>query len=101
MLRSVTLLETRRFLDERGWFSESFSARKLGSEGITAAFVQDNLALSHSPGTLRGLHFQAPPYAQAKLMSCLSGAMFDVAVDIRKGSPTYGRWVGAELSASN
>lgn len=101
MLRSVRLLETHRFVDERGWFSETFSARKLEDEGIDVTFVQDNLALSHAPGTLRGLHFQAPPHAQAKLVRCISGAVFDVAVDIRKGSPTYGRWAGAELSAAN
>ena len=97
----VTLLTPRRHRDERGWFSETFNARSLAGQGIDVAFVQDNQALSHAAGTLRGLHFQAPPHAQAKLVSCLRGRIYDVAVDLRKGSPSYGKWVGAELSAEN
>jgi dTDP-4-dehydrorhamnose 3,5-epimerase len=97
----VRLLTPKRHGDERGWFSETFNARGLAEKGIDLAFVQDNHVLSHAIGTLRGLHFQAPPHAQAKLISCVRGAIFDVAVDLRKGSPTYGRWVGAELSAAN
>jgi dTDP-4-dehydrorhamnose 3,5-epimerase len=98
---AVRLLTPRRHRDDRGWFSETFRAADFASEGISASFVQDNQALSHMRGTLRGLHFQAPPHAQAKLIRCLRGGVFDVVVDLRKGSPTYGKWVGAELTAAN
>ncbi|MFI5014598.1 MAG: dTDP-4-dehydrorhamnose 3,5-epimerase [Hyphomicrobiales bacterium] len=100
-MAGVRLLTPPRHSDERGWFSETFNARSLAEAGIDIAFVQDNQALSHAVGTLRGLHFQAPPHAQAKLVHCLRGGIFDVVVDLRKGSPTYGRWVSAELSAQN
>jgi dTDP-4-dehydrorhamnose 3,5-epimerase len=97
----VRLLRPKRHLDERGWFSETFKASDFACAGAATRFVQDNQSLSHMRGTLRGLHFQAPPRAQAKLVRCLRGAVFDVAVDLRKGSPTYGRWVAAELTAEN
>jgi dTDP-4-dehydrorhamnose 3,5-epimerase len=86
--------------DARGWFVESYSKRRLAEMGIDEEFVQDNHSFSAAKGTLRGIHFQAPPHAQAKLVRCLAGAIWDVAVVLRKGSPTYGRWVAAELSAA-
>jgi len=97
----VQLIEPRRFGDERGWFTEFYSVRAFAERGIDDVFVQDNHSLSAPAGTLRGLHFQAPPAAQAKLVRCIAGAIWDVAVDARRGSPTYGRWVAAELSADN
>ncbi len=97
----VTLIEPRRFADERGWFTEVYSERAFAERGITVRFVQDNHSLSVSVGTVRGLHFQTPPHGQAKLVRCIRGRVFDVAVDVRRGSPTLGRWVGAELSADN
>lgn len=100
-LDGVLTITPRRFQDERGLFAETYSRQRYAEAGITAEFVQDNHSVSAQVGTLRGLHFQAPPRAQAKLVRCGWGAIFDVAVDIRKGSPTYGKWVGAELSAEN
>ena len=100
-LSGVIEITPARFGDDRGFFSESYSARALAEHGITTTFVQDNHSLSSAVGTIRGLHFQAPPYAQDKLVRCGKGALFDVAVDIRRGSPTYGRWYGAELSFEN
>lgn len=90
-----------RFGDHRGFFAETYSRRVYTEKGMGDEFVQDNHSLSASVGTVRGLHFQAPPHAQAKLVRCGRGAIFDVAVDIRWGSPTYGRWVGYTLSAQN
>jgi dTDP-4-dehydrorhamnose 3,5-epimerase len=98
---SVLLVRPRRFGDTRGWFSESWNAQRFAGWGISVDFCQDNHSLSHSPGTLRGLHFQSPPNAQAKLVRCTRGAIFDVAIDIRRESPTYRHWVSAELSAEN
>jgi dTDP-4-dehydrorhamnose 3,5-epimerase len=98
---SPTVIIPRRLGDERGWFSETYNARRLAEHGIHNIFCQDNQSLTRAPGTLRGLHFQRPPFAQAKLVRCLAGRIFDVAVDIRRGSPTFGRWVGTELSAEN
>ncbi len=86
--------------DARGWFTESYSKRRLAELGIDEDFVQDNHSFSATRGTLRGLHFQIPPHGQAKLVRCLAGAIWDVAVDVRKGSPSYGKWVGCELTAS-
>jgi dTDP-4-dehydrorhamnose 3,5-epimerase len=96
----VKLLTPTRHLDGRGWFSETFKASDFASDPAVL-FVQDNQAFSGAPGTLRGLHFQVPPHAQAKLIRCVRGAVFDVAVDLRKGSPSYGKWVTAELTAQN
>jgi dTDP-4-dehydrorhamnose 3,5-epimerase len=93
------LIRTRRFGDERGWFSESYNADRYAAVGIADAFLQDNHSFSAARGTLRGLHFQALPHAQAKLVRCIAGAIWDVAVDLRHGSPTRGRWVGATLTA--
>ena len=98
----VLLITPARHGDERGWFSESFRQSALDEAGFTGgAFVQDNHVRSTREGILRGLHFQKPPHAQDKLLRCVRGAIMDVAVDIRTGSPTYGHWVGAELSAEN
>ena len=100
-LPGVLLLEPRRFGDARGFFSESWNRKTMATHGIYTDFVQDNHSMSGAVGTVRGLHFQAPPSAQAKLVRCGRGAFFDVAVDIRRGSPTYGAWVGYELSFDN
>lgn len=100
-LPGVFLLEPRRYGDHRGFFSESWSQRVMAEAGLDFAFVQDNHSLSRARGTVRGLHFQSPPHAQAKLVRCGRGSIFDVAVDIRRGSPTYGQWTGAELSFDN
>lgn len=97
----VKLVTPPRFGDDRGFFSETYNAEKFKAAGIDADFVQDNHSLSAQAGTVRGLHFQAPPFAQAKLVRVLRGAIVDVAIDVRKGSPTYGKWVKAELSAEN
>lgn len=91
----------RRFEDARGWFSETFNAASLAEPLNGLAFVQDNQALTRAPGTLRGMHFQRPPKAQDKFVRVLKGAVLDVAVDIRAGSPTFGKWVSAVLSAEN
>lgn len=95
------LIQSRRLADTRGWFTEVYSKTVFAQLGITCCFVQDNHSLSAHKYTLRGLHFQTPPRAQDKLVRCIRGRVFDVAVDIRKGSPTYGQWVAAELSADN
>lgn len=100
-LPGVLILIPRRFGDARGWFSEVWSQRTLADAGIEMDFVQDNHSYSRDSGTVRGLHFQSPPQAQAKLVRCARGRVFDVAVDIRLGSPTFGRWTGIELSAEN
>lgn len=100
-LPEVLLIRPRRFGDDRGWFEETWNDKRLKEAGVDAAFVQDNQSLSRTPGTVRGLHFQAPPFAQAKLVRVAAGAILDVAVDIRRSSPRYGRWVAAELSAEN
>ena len=97
----VFLIKPLRRGDHRGWFSETFKASWLADQGVTHPFVQDNTAFSAAKGTLRGLHFQSPPHAQAKLVSVIQGRILDVAVDARKGSPTYGRYVSAELDAQN
>ncbi|KAE9629287.1 dTDP-4-dehydrorhamnose 3,5-epimerase [Parasedimentitalea maritima] len=100
-LSGVLLLTPRRFGDARGFFSETWNRARMAEHGITIDFVQDNHSVSAQIGTLRGLHFQSPPHAQDKLVRCGRGALFDVAVDARAGSPTYGQWVGYELSAEN
>ncbi|WP_323008438.1 dTDP-4-dehydrorhamnose 3,5-epimerase [Paracoccus sp. (in: a-proteobacteria)] len=101
-LGGVLVLVPRRFGDVRGFFCESWSGRTLRNAGLDLPeFVQDNHSLSAAAGTLRGLHFQAPPHAQGKLVRCGRGRLFDVAVDIRKGSPSYGQWTGVELSFEN
>jgi dTDP-4-dehydrorhamnose 3,5-epimerase len=98
-LPDVLLVEPKVFGDTRGYFFESYNARRYAEAGIAATFVQDNVSLSQR-GVLRGLHFQHP-YGQGKLVGVLKGEVFDVAVDVRRGSPTFGRWVGECLSAEN
>ncbi len=97
----VKLITPKRHGDARGYFSEVYNARSFKEAGVTCDFVQDNESLSAQKGTLRGLHFQAPPFAQAKLVRVLAGTVVDVAVDARKSSPTFGQWVKAKLSAEN
>lgn len=97
----VKLVTPARFQDDRGFFSETYNEEKFKAAGIDADFVQDNHSISARAGTVRGLHFQSPPFAQAKLVRVLRGAIVDVAVDVRKGSPTFGKWVSAELSAES
>jgi dTDP-4-dehydrorhamnose 3,5-epimerase len=98
---AVKLVRPRRLGDERGWFMETFNAARYAELGIDCAFVQDNHSMSRDVGVLRGLHWQAPPYAQAKLVRCVRGRIWDVAVDVRAGSPTFGNWVAAELTGNN
>lgn len=95
---SILLIEPRRHVDARGWFAETYSTTRLAALGIDCAFPQDNQSWSRSAGTVRGLHFQRPPSAQAKLVACLKGRIFDVVVDLRVGSPSYGRSLGVELT---
>lgn len=97
---SVRLIRTRRFGDARGWFSETYNGDRFAAAGIKTNFVQDNHSWSAQIGTLRGIHFQRAPHAQAKLVRCLRGRIFDVAVDLRRSSPSFSHWVAAELSAA-
>ncbi len=97
----VKLIIPPKFGDARGFFSEVFKQSVFDGAGIAVQFVQDNMSLSNAKGTIRGLHFQTPPFAQAKLVRCPRGAIWDVAVDIRAGSPTFGHHVAAILSAEN
>ncbi len=101
LLPDVLILEPARHGDSRGFFSESWNGARMSEAGIDIPFVQDNHSMSDAPGTLRGLHFQSPPYAQAKLVRCGRGSLLDVAVDIRKGSPTFGKWHTETLSFEN
>ncbi|MBS0502391.1 MAG: dTDP-4-dehydrorhamnose 3,5-epimerase [Proteobacteria bacterium] len=95
----VIRITPKRFADPRGWFSETYQRDRFKAAGIAVDFVQDNQSFSAPAGTLRGIHFQSPPHAQAKLVRCLKGRIWDVAVDLRNGSPTYGQSVAAELTA--
>jgi dTDP-4-dehydrorhamnose 3,5-epimerase len=98
-LEGVLEIVPDRHEDERGYFSETYNAQALARHGVDIVFVQDNHSLSRQSGVLRGLHFQLPPFAQAKLLRVTRGRIYDVAVDIRKKSATFGQWVGLELSA--
>jgi dTDP-4-dehydrorhamnose 3,5-epimerase len=98
-LDGVKLVRTRRFGDQRGYFVETWNRRSFAANGLDADFVQDNVSLSRSVGTIRGLHYQREPFAQAKLIRVLRGAILDVAVDLRRASPTFGRHVSIVLSA--
>ena len=97
----IKLLAPKRFGDSRGFFAETYNFQRYEKFGITERFVQDNHSVSKTAGTVRGLHFQCPPAAQGKLIRCGRGAIFDVAVDIRIGSPTFGAWEGYELTEEN
>jgi dTDP-4-dehydrorhamnose 3,5-epimerase len=100
-IKGPLLITPARFKDARGFFSETYSAPSLAEAGINLTFVQDNHSMSVEPGIVRGLHFQVPPHAQDKLVRVVSGKILDVAVDIRKGSPTFGRHLAVELSSEN
>ena len=97
----VLIIEPDVFTDDRGWFSETYNKKKLEELGIGCDFVQDNSSFSKEKWTLRGLHLQNGPYSQSKLVRCVRGAIMDVAVDVRKDSPTYKQWVSVELSEEN
>src|SRR2546423_7852424 len=100
-LGGVYLLDPRRFADERGFFAPSFSASEFAARGMASLFVEGNISYSARRGTLRGMHYQAAPHGQAKLVRCTRGAVYDVVADLRPDSPTYGEWVGVELTAEN
>jgi dTDP-4-dehydrorhamnose 3,5-epimerase len=100
-LPGVLLLKPRRFVDGRGYFVEVFSERTFSNAGVKTGFVQENQSYSIKAGTIRGLHFQVPPAPQAKLVRVLRGAIFDVAADLRQGSPTYGQWISKILTAEH
>lgn len=100
-LEGVVILEPKVFGDHRGWFTESWSKRTMEEAGLHYEFLQDNHSFSAQKGTLRGIHFQMDPYAQAKLVRCTKGAVLDVAVDLRKDSPNYKKWAAVELSEEN
>jgi dTDP-4-dehydrorhamnose 3,5-epimerase len=95
----VVLIKPKRFADARGWFSETYNRARFAELGVEVEFVQDNHSLSRPAGVLRGLHFQTPPHAQSKLVRCVRGRIWDIAVDLRAGSPTYAQSVSAELTA--
>ena len=97
----IKIIETKKFGDNRGYFSETFNLQALHDSGINLNFIQDNQSLSVDKNVIRGLHFQSPPYAQDKLLRCLTGSIMDVAVDIRKDSPTYGKHITKLISAEN
>ena len=100
-LPGVVILEPQVFGDHRGWFMESWSEKNMQDIGLDVHFVQDNQSFTAKKGTIRGIHYQQNPMAQAKLVRVVRGAVVDIAVDIRKGSPTYGQWTSVELSAEN
>lgn len=100
-IKDVLVIEPDIFKDKRGYFFESYNKEKYKKFGINNDFIQDNCPFSKKKGTLRGLHFQNKPYMQAKLVSCTKGAVLDVAVDLRKNSPTYKKWVGVKLTEKN
>lgn len=100
-LKGIYVIEVERFEDERGFFASSFSQREFAERGLRSAFVESNISYNQRRGTLRGLHYQAAPFGQAKLVRCTRGAIFDVAVDLRADSSTFREWVGVELTAEN
>lgn len=100
-VKDLLIIEPNVFFDNRGWFSEIYNERVLNESGISIKFIQDNHSYSSQKGVLRGLHFQNEPYAQTKLVRCTRGKIWDVAVNLRKSSPTYLKWFGLELTAEN
>jgi dTDP-4-dehydrorhamnose 3,5-epimerase len=100
-LPGVWLIEPDLLSDERGWFARSFDAAEFAERGLNPAVAECNMSFNHRRGTLRGMHYQAEPHGESKLVRCVRGAVFDVAVDLRADSPTYRRWHGVELSAEN
>ena len=100
-VKGVYIIELEPFEDERGFFAQSFSQSEFEARGLVSQFVESNVSYNRRRGTLRGLHYQAAPYGQAKLVRCTRGAIFDVAVDVRPSSPTFRQWVGAQLTEEN
>lgn len=100
-ISGVFLIEPARFEDERGFFAPAFSKQKFEARGLTGSFVENNISYNYRRGTVRGMHYQAAPHGQAKLVRCTRGSAFDVALDLRVSSPTYLKWVGFVLSAEN
>lgn len=100
-IEGVLILDPQRFEDERGFFAPAFRTSDFEERGLDARFVEGNISHSLRRGTIRGMHYQAAPHGQAKLVRCTRGSIYDVAVDIRPGSKTYGQWVGVELTAEN
>lgn len=100
-LAGAYLVDVQPFSDDRGWFARVYCKREFGAIGHDKEWVQMNHSVSYRKGTLRGMHFQHPPFREIKLVRCIAGAVFDVIVDLRSGSPTIGQWYGAELSAAN
>jgi dTDP-4-dehydrorhamnose 3,5-epimerase len=100
-LKGVYVIEPERFEDERGFFAPSFSEREFEARGLASRFVENNVSFNRRRGTLRGLHYQAPPHGQAKLVRCTRGSVFDVAVDLRPNSPTFRQWVSVLLTQEN
>lgn len=100
-IKEILIIEPDVFLDNRGWFFESYNKKKLKELGIDVDFIQDNHSFSTQKGTIRGLHFQNNPYSQSKLIRCTKGSILDIAVDLRKDSPTYKQWVSIELTSEN
>jgi dTDP-4-dehydrorhamnose 3,5-epimerase len=100
-MEGLQLITPKKFGDARGFFSETYNAKAFKAAGIALDFVQDNQSLSADHGTIRGLHFQTPPFAQDKLVRVLRGSILDIAVDLRRNSPTCGQWISVELSAEN
>ena len=100
-IEGVYIIESDCYGDSRGWFMETYNQEKFHQLGIDTVFVQDNMSYSAQKGTLRGLHYQKDPYSQAKLVRCTKGKVIDVAVDLRVGSPTYGKWVSCKLTEEN
>lgn len=101
VISDVMIIEPQVFADNRGWFFESYNKEKMNKLGIDMEFIQDNHSLSIPKYTVRGIHYQNYPYAQSKIVRCVRGRIFDVAIDLRKDSATYCQWVGVELSADN
>jgi dTDP-4-dehydrorhamnose 3,5-epimerase len=100
-LSGACLIELERIADERGWFARTWSPQELAAQGLEPRLAQCSASFNHRRGTVRGLHYQAPPCAEVKLVRCVRGAIFDVAADLRPGSPTFLRWVGVELTPEN
>lgn len=100
-LSDAWLVEPDPIEDERGFFARTFCAREFENHGLASRFVQHSLSRSHAQGTVRGLHYQRPPHQEVKVVACLRGAIWDVMVDLRADSPTFGRWQGFELSEAN
>jgi len=96
-----TIIKPKTYSDSRGWFRETYQCQHMESLGIYSSFVQENQSLSYQAGTVRGLHYQAPPYAQSKLISVLAGSIYDVIIDIRRNSATYGHWTAYTLTVES